>query len=237
LFSNSGDCKRANVLFIGAHPDDIELGCGGTLIKHVQNGDNIYVLIFTDGEQGMDELNMVDRQKESLQSFTFAGVSSSNVTFLHHPDTELWRERQKVMAAISLACEKFKINLVYTHSNKAYHQDHVTLFEETVRGAKKVQSILAYETHGGTNPNFCPTLFVDISDVIEKKIGMLNFHKSQISKKYLNIDSVLALAQFRSSQSDAFHYAEAFELIKMNISNSPPNSNQITGALSKGSKK
>jgi LmbE family N-acetylglucosaminyl deacetylase len=206
------------MLFIGAHPDDVELGCGGTLIKHVQDGANVYVLVFTNGEEGLDGKTGIDRQQESINALTFAGVPLSNIHFLQFPDTELWRERQKVMTAITDFCEKYQISLVYTHSNKANHQDHVTIFEETVRGARKVNGILAYETHGGTNPSFSPTLFMDIDDVIDKKITMLNFHQSQISKKYFQVESVVALAQFRSSQSDEFHYAEGFEIIRMSMS-------------------
>jgi LmbE family N-acetylglucosaminyl deacetylase/CheY-like chemotaxis protein len=216
---SKGTALVANVLFIGAHPDDIELGCGGTLIKHAQNGDNVYALIFTNGEKGTDSKNGLDRKKESIQALTFAGVPQYNVHFLQYPDTELWKERQKVMNVIANFCEEFQIHLVYTHSNKAYHQDHITIFEETIRGAKKVRGIMAYETHGGMNPSFSPTLFVDISDVIVKKITMLNFHQSQISKNYLKVESVVALAQFRSAQSDEFHYAEGFEIIKMNLAN------------------
>ncbi|MGD6933872.1 MAG: PIG-L family deacetylase [Candidatus Bathyarchaeia archaeon] len=212
--------KSANVLFLGAHPDDIELGCGGTLIKHVQRGDNVFALIFTNGERGIpgnvlkDE---VDRQQESLQALELANVPYSNVYFLHYPDTELWQHRQEVMTTISKFCETFQIHLIYTHSNKAQHQDHVTIFDETMRGAKKAWGIMAYESLGATNPSFSPNMFVDITSVIAKKIAMLNCHKSQISKSYLKVESVVALAQFRSSQSEEFHYAEAFEIIKMTL--------------------
>jgi LmbE family N-acetylglucosaminyl deacetylase len=207
----------ANVLFIGAHPDDIELGCGGTLIKHVQSGDNVFALIFTNGEKGMAETVTIDRQQESLKALTLAGVNPLNIYFLQYPDTELWQVRQEVMDNIAKFCNTFKIQLIYTHSNKAQHQDHVTIFEETMRGARKAWGIMAYESHGATNPSFSPNLFVDITDVISKKIDMLNCHQSQIAKNYLKVESVIALAQFRSSQSEEFHYAEAFEIIKLNI--------------------
>jgi LmbE family N-acetylglucosaminyl deacetylase/CheY-like chemotaxis protein len=207
----------ANVLFIGAHPDDIELGCGGTLIKHVQSGDNVFALIFTNGEKGMAETVTIDRQQESLKALTLAGVNPLNIYFLQYPDTELWQVRQEVMNNIAKFCNTFKIQLIYTHSNKAQHQDHVTIFEETMRGARKAWGIMAYESHGATNPSFSPNLFVDITDVISKKIDMLNCHQSQIAKNYLKVESVIALAQFRSSQSEEFHYAEAFEIIKLNI--------------------
>jgi LmbE family N-acetylglucosaminyl deacetylase/CheY-like chemotaxis protein len=208
----------ANVLFIGAHPDDIELGCGGTLIKHVQNGDNVYALIFTNGERGMGEANPhIDRQQESTKALTIAGVTLSNIYFLQYPDTELWQHRQEVMDTITKFCETFQIHLIFTHSNKAQHQDHVTIFEETMRGARKAMGIMTYESHGATNPSFSPNLFVDITDVIAKKIEMLNCHQSQIAKNYLKVESIVALAQFRSSQSEEFHYAEAFEIIKMNL--------------------
>jgi LmbE family N-acetylglucosaminyl deacetylase len=207
----------ANVLFIGAHPDDIELGCGGTLIKHVQSGDNVFALIFTNGEKGMAETVTIDRQQESLKALTLAGVNPLSIYFLQYPDTELWQVRQEVMTNIAKFCSAFRIQLIYTHSNKAQHQDHVTIFEETMRGARKAWGIMAYESHGATSPSFSPNLFVDITDVMSKKIDMLNCHQSQIAKNYLKVESIIALAQFRSSQSEEFHYAEAFEIIKMNL--------------------
>ena len=76
---------------------------------------------------------------------------------------------------------------------------------------------MAYESHGATNPSFSPNLFIDITDVISQKIAMLNCHHSQILKSYLKVESIIALAQFRSSQSEEFHYAEAFEIIKINL--------------------
>jgi LmbE family N-acetylglucosaminyl deacetylase len=216
--SRKQNSAGANLLFVGAHPDDIELGCGGTLIKHVQNGDNVYALIFTNGEKGMAEKTLeFDRQQESLQALILAGVSPSNIYFMQYPDTELWQVRQEVMNTITKFCDTFQIYIIYTHTNKAQHQDHITIFEETMRGAKRVLGIMAYETNGATNPSFSPNLFVDVTDVITKKIAMLNFHQSQITKNYLKVESVVALAQFRSSQSEEFHYAEAFEIIKMNL--------------------
>jgi LmbE family N-acetylglucosaminyl deacetylase/CheY-like chemotaxis protein len=214
----SANLDGVNVLFIGAHPDDIELGCGGTLIKHVQNGDNVYALIFTNGEKGMAETQQTDRQQESLKALTLAGIAPSNIYFLQYPDTELWQVRQEVMTNIAKFCEVFQIQLIYTHSNKAQHQDHVTIYDETLRGARKALGIMAYESHGATNPSFSPNLFVDITDVMPKKIAMINCHQSQIAKNSLKVESVIALAQFRSSQSEEFHYAEAFEIIKFNLS-------------------
>jgi LmbE family N-acetylglucosaminyl deacetylase/ActR/RegA family two-component response regulator len=214
----TGSCT--NVLFIGAHPDDIELGCGGTLIKHVQSGDNVYAMIFTNGEKGMAETTKIDRQQESLKALTLAGVNPLNIYFMQYPDTELWQVRQEVMNSIAKFCTTFKVQLIYTHSNKAQHQDHVTIFDETMRAARKAWGIMAYESHGATNPSFSPNLFVDITDVMSEKILMLNCHQSQIAKNYLRVDSVVALAQFRSSQSEEFHYAEAFEIIKMNLGKS-----------------
>jgi len=104
--------RHANVLFIGAHPDDIELGCGGTLIKHVQNGDNPFAVIFTNGEKGVIENDLtsgIDRQQETIKALTIAGVPLSNIYFLQYPDTELWQHRQKVMNTISKFCETFQI--------------------------------------------------------------------------------------------------------------------------------
>ena len=113
----------------------------------------MFALIFTNGEKGMSEREQkIDRQQESMQALTLAGIPLSNMYFLQYPDTELWQVRQNVMDIVCTFCNTFQIQFIYTHSNKAQHQDHVTIFEETMRGAKRAWGIMAYESHGATHP-------------------------------------------------------------------------------------
>ncbi len=212
----------ANILCIGAHPDDVELGCGGAILKHLENDDKVYVMVVTDGEIGSKTQQTKDnRINETVKSLHFAGIPKNQILCLHLPDTEVWRERQKLLDSITQACTDYKIDYVYTHTAQSYHQDHITICEETIRGAKGTLGIFTYETNGGTRTSFAPNIFIDIEDVFERKIHMLHFHKSQSGKKYFDISAIEALSRVRAAQSKMYKYAEAFELVRLSLSIAP----------------
>jgi LmbE family N-acetylglucosaminyl deacetylase len=201
-----------NVLFIGAHPDDIELGCGGTLIKHIKNKDNVFAIIASDGEKGNGG-NKYNRLSETKKAMSEAGLKESNIFFLHIPDTMFAEYRKRIFNEIERICEEKDIQMVYTHTNKEYHQDHIVVFEETLRGARRVPSIVSYESNAHTLSSFTPNFFVDISDLLNKKSILLNCHISQIGKEYFK-NGFESVARFRGSQAK-IKYAEAFEIVRL----------------------
>jgi LmbE family N-acetylglucosaminyl deacetylase len=211
----SSSIKMTNILFIGAHPDDIELGCGGTLIKHLNNKYNVFALIVSDGERGLNG-NRYKRITETKNALVDIGFKESNIIFLHIPDTLFIENRKVILSSIEQICEEHNVERVYTHTNKEYHQDHIVVFEETLRGARKVPDILTYETNAHTFSTFSPNYFVDISDVFDKKVLLLNHHHSQAKKEYFKPDVIESLAKFRGSQAKKC-YAEGFEIIRMVI--------------------
>lgn len=209
----------SNILFVGAHPDDIEIGCGGTVVKHIKNGDDVFALIATDGEQGLNKYKKGhNRLEETTNALKLSGIKDSNLIYLHLSDTSLWKERHLLLDSLEKTFEKYSIDRIYTHTDKSYHQDHVTVNEETLRSLRndRKMDILAYETNGSTKPIFIPTYFVDIGDVLETKLDMLNCHKSQSDKFTNSCELIITLAKFRAHQARLASYAEAFEVIRMN---------------------
>ena len=202
-----------NVLFIGAHPDDVELGCGGTIIKHIKEGDNVFILILSRGENGQNG-RKINRVNESIKGLCSAGVKKSNIKVLNIPDTDFPKERKKIFIAIEKLCKFKKIDRVYTHTKKEYHQDHIVANEETLRAARNVLDILTYESNAHTYADFSPNFFVDIADVIDKKLSLLSFFKSQLDKDYLEVQNIKSLAKMRGYQGKN-EYAEGFEIIRM----------------------
>lgn len=203
----------ANVLFIGAHPDDIELGCGGTLIKHVKNKDNVFAIVVSDGEKGLNG-SRSNRVNEAKKALSEVGLDDMNIFFLHVPDTMFIENRKMILSEIERVCEEYNIQKIYTHTSKEYHQDHIVVFEETLRGARSVPNILAYESNAHTLPTFSPNYFVDISDVFDKKLSLLKRYHSQAKKKYFDADFIESAARFRGSQAKKT-YAEGFEIVRM----------------------
>jgi LmbE family N-acetylglucosaminyl deacetylase len=206
--------KTEKVLFIGSHPDDIELGCWGSLLHHLKKGDEVYAVVFSRGEEGLDEVHE-DRFMVSKRAYLAVGMKPENIFLLSVPDTKFPEHRQEIFKFLEKICVNFGITKVFTHTNKEYHQDHITVYEETLRAARNVQNILTYESNAHTFPTFSPNYFIDITPYVDSKILIIKKHISQSEKKYCEMDNIKSLAKFRGYQSRTIDYSEAFEVIRM----------------------
>jgi len=193
------------VLAIGAHPDDIEFGCGGTIKKHVKKGDEVVFIVLSCGEKCGDK---DERKREAESSAKSFGVK---VHVFNFPDTKI-PDDHDVIDKIEKVVEEFKPDRVYTHSVKDTHQDHRKVAYATLAAARRVSEILAYESPS-LYLDFRPNYYVDISDFIEEKIKSLNLFVSQNSKEYMKIEAIRGLARFRGLPQTKF--AEAFETIRI----------------------
>lgn len=211
--NGNGTSKR--VLFIGAHPDDVEIGCLGTMRKHVSKRDKVFVMVATDGERGNGNPKKYDRLRESVACLGKIGVVKENVQTLHLPDAVLFNHRDRIFDKIEKFVNEEGIDTIYVTSDKDYHQDHMVMFDETVRAARFVPNIFKYESTSSTLPTFSPNMFIDISDFIEQKSRLLKSHASQNGKYYMKDGAVKALAKFRSNQVKKPGFAEAFEVFRM----------------------
>ena len=163
-----------SVLAVGAHPDDIELGCGGALAKHVAAGDRVTMLVVTRGEEGPGR--SAQRVAEQLQAVEVLGVHDLiwGEGFL---DCRVSLQEFDLVHLIEEAIEKVSATVVYTHMADDSHQDHRVVSRCTMGAARSVSTILAYG--GPSAVGFNPTAFVDISDSLDKKVEALMCHVSQ----------------------------------------------------------
>jgi LmbE family N-acetylglucosaminyl deacetylase len=193
-------------LAVGAHPDDIELGCGGTLCKLVSNGIGVISLFATRGEKsGVAEIRM----RESREALSILGVTE--VYFGNFPDADIPNSHATI-DFLEQFCLKNKPDIVFTHTTNDIHQDHRTIGMLSLSAFRNVPKLIAYETPRVT-PTFAPNYFIDISDSINLKWTALKKHTSQKQKRYLTYESMINLASFRGSQVGV-RQAEAFEVLK-----------------------
>lgn len=210
----NNNSNKEKVLFVGSHPDDIELGCGGTLLKHIDKGDDIFIILLSKGERGLVG-SSEKRAEVSKRIFTENGIQKSHIFLENIPDTKFPDHREKIFKLIEKICINQSITKVYTHTDKEYHQDHMTVYEETLRAARNVQSMLTYESNAHTYPAFSPIYFQDITEYMDRKLRMIQSHLSQKDKKYCKTETILVHAKFRGHQSRISTYAEAFEVIRL----------------------
>ena len=202
-----------NILAIGAHPDDIEYGCGGTLIKYQQQGHRVYLLIVTDGAcKGDSEV----RRVEQLESARIIGAEE--VFFGGYPDTQLTCNRDLIMAIERIA-RQVQPTFGFVPYPDDTHQDHRALAQAVIPASRSIiRNVLYYE--GLSTQNFNPSVYVNIADVLHKKMACLEAHKSQVMNTYIEDMSIVDVAQssahFRGVQGRV-KYAEAFAPVRLFI--------------------
>lgn len=196
------------VLAVGAHPDDIELGCGGTLALHKLKGDKVFMLVLTLGEASGDPKV---REKECKMAAEIIGVDG--LFFGGLTDTRVYDDRETI-DVIERVINNVKPDIVYAPSCKDSHQDHRNTAYATLSAGRRCKIILLYEG-ASTQRDFIPQVFVDISKTFELKIKATMVYSSQLDNErggYRSaVKAIEGLAKFRGYQG-RLNVAEAFEV-------------------------
>jgi len=185
------------VLALGAHPDDLELGCGATLAKLAASGVRVAAVIFSRGGEGASQ--QFDRAEETRTALAALGVHE----VIQHslPDTRLHEHLNDLIAVIEGHEREFSPQRVYTMFDGDRHQDHRAVYQASAVACRPVPQILGYETPSSF-PNFGPTVFEPIEDFVELKIRALQRHESQGKRLYMHEDKIRSAAHFRGVQVD-----------------------------------
>ena len=174
------------ILAIGSHPDDIEYGCGGALLKYAEHGDEVFLYVATQGHMGGDP-----EVRRAEQHASARIIGAKDVLWGGYRDTEI-PMRQSLIAEIEDIIRRIKPRFVFVHYPDDTHQDHRNLSRAVISAARYVPNVLFYE--GPTTQDFQPTVFVDITSVMEKKVALLEAHQSQVMKTNIESRSILDLA-------------------------------------------
>jgi LmbE family N-acetylglucosaminyl deacetylase len=201
-----------NILAIGAHPDDIEFGCGGTLSKYSEKGHKVYLLVMSKGDKGG---NPEVRQKEQENSARILRVEK--LYFGNYKDTEIVQS-QKLITEIEDFLKDIKPDFIFVHYFDDTHQDHRNLSDSTISATRYIHNVLFYE--GPTTQSFTPNVYVDITSALDKKFECLEAHVSQVSKTNIEglsiTEAAKSVAHFRGIQGRV-NYAEGFNSLRLFI--------------------
>jgi LmbE family N-acetylglucosaminyl deacetylase len=191
------------VLAVGAHPDDVELGCGAALIAHRARGDEVALLVLTHGESGPQAGSpRTEEQREAARilgaALHWGGFRDGAV-----PDG------RATVAVIERALRELGADVVYTHVPRDTHQDHRAAGAASLAAARGTSRVLMYETP--STRGFAPTVFIDAAPSLEGKLAALRAHMSQVLKnRMVDLEAVEAQARYRGFQARLRH-AEGFE--------------------------
>jgi len=204
--------KKVNILAIGAHPDDIEFGCGGALIKYTQKGHRLFLLVMTGGGLGGSSSVRTQEQKASgkilgTEKIYWGGYDDTHLVV----DIDLIDKIEAVIAEV-------KPDFIFCNFPDDTHQDHRHLAQAIMSATRYIRNVLFFE--GPTTQNFNPQVFVDISDTLDRKVEALKAHHSQVMKTNIEDLSIVEVAHssanFRGIQGRV-KYAEAFHSLRLFI--------------------
>ncbi|MCP4224375.1 MAG: PIG-L family deacetylase, partial [Actinomycetia bacterium] len=165
------------VLAIGAHPDDIELGCGGTLLAHRRRGDEVSLLVMSTGERGPR-----DSLPRTIEQERAADVLGAELHWGGFEDCAVppGRETIDVIENVLLWAGA---DVVYSHTPNDSHQDHRAVATATLAAGRRIPRICLYEAP--TTTEFSPAVYVDVDGLVEDKLELLRAHESQVLKNGL----------------------------------------------------
>ena len=216
------------ILAVAVHPDDETLGCGGALLKHKKNGDEIYWLILTsvDVENGWKEEDVESRRNEIDKVSEMYGFSAiHNLSF---PATRLDTISMKdLISEISKIIQKVEPDIIYIPNRSDIHTDHQVAFKAIMSCTKVfrnsfIRKILMYECLSETEfspplqtDSFIPNVFVDITDFLEEKIKIMKMYRGEMGTFPFprSEENIRALAMYRGATAGV-EAAEAFVLLK-----------------------
>ena len=218
-----------NVLAVGCHPDDLEIGCGGTLAKYAKQGHKVVMCHVANGNMGHAVIMPDELRSIRIEEAKAAGLKLGEIEVitLNIPDLEVDSRDKAVVVKMIDVIRYVRPNLIITHGPEDYMKDHVEVsrlvfdasFSSSVPHMEtnhtfypKVAPLYYMDTLAGVG--FLPMEYVDVSAEIEEKLSALNCHQSQIKWMLEHdridfLDFVRTVSKFRGLQCGAA-YAEGF---------------------------
>ena len=199
------------ILAVGAHPDDIEIGCAGNFLKYTSSGNDLYLMVMTMGGKGGETET---RKAEQIRSAEI--LKATDLVWGGYEDTQLTPRMNDMVADIEKLLKKIKPDFFFVSYGEDSHQDHRALCRAAVSASRYIKNVLFYEVP--TSHEFSPSVFVDIKDTIDGKIAALLAHKSQVAKTNIEdlsiVDVAKSTAVFRGIQGKV-HLAEGFVPLRL----------------------
>lgn len=197
------------VLFLGAHPDDIEIGCGA-LIHHISNKTEILCVTLSDNQKNPDLKNV---KNEHLQSMKVLGVTEEKVVFGNFTTRIFQQSRQDILEYFLKLRKDFKPDLIFTHSKQDVHQDHNTMTDEALRAFRGI-TLLGFDVVRSSY-GFFPHFLVEVTEEdANKKIEALSKYETYKDRYYFNSELTRSI-MLRHGALAEVSFAEGFDILRI----------------------
>lgn len=217
------------VLVVAVHPDDETLGCGGTILKHKSQGDEIYWMVVTAPRKG-DRSSFSDEfiaKRDAMVDAVSQAYGFNETIKLNLPTQMLHTlDLRDIIKKISEVFKRIQPNIIYTMFANDVHSDHRVAFDAVYSCTKSfrypfIEKLYMMEALSETEfalavpaKTFIPNVYVDITDFIDRKLEIMQMYPKEVMAEPYprSLSSIKALARVRGNRAGVM-YAEAFQLL------------------------
>ena len=197
------------VLFLGAHPDDIELGCGA-LIHHIAPISDVLCVTLSDNQKNPLLRNVVD---ESCRSMAVLGMQQDHVMFGPFTTRIFPQDRQNILEYLLKLRKDYDPDLIFVHSKQDVHQDHQTMTEEALRAYRGI-TVLGFDVVRSSN-GFFPNFLVEVNEEdVQAKINALAQYATYRDKYYFNAELTRSILVRHGALAER-PFAEGFDILRV----------------------
>jgi len=197
------------VLFLGAHPDDIELGCGA-LIHHIVKQTEILCVTLSDNQKNPDLKNV---KSELYQAMQVLGVPEKKIIFGPFTTRVFPDARQEILEYFLQLRRDFQPDLIFVHSKQDVHQDHLTMTDEALRAFRGI-TVLGFDVVRSSY-GFFPHFLVEVTEEdVNKKIEALTCYETYRDKYYFNTELTRSI-MIRHGALAECPFAEGFDILRI----------------------
>lgn len=197
------------VLFLGAHPDDIELGCGA-LIHHIAPISDVFCITLSDNQKNPELTHVVDEQYRSM---AILGVPKARTRYGPFTTRVFPQARQEILEYFLELREELQPEIIFVHSNQDVHQDHLTMTEEALRAFRGI-TVLGFDVVRSSH-GFFPHFLVEVTEAdVAAKVQALLQYETYRDKYYFKADLTRAIMVRHGALAER-PFAEGFDILRI----------------------
>ena len=197
------------VLLLGAHPDDIELGCGA-LLHHIVKETDVLCVTLSDNQKNLDLKNV---KEEHYMSMAILGVPKEKIVFGPFTTRVFPDSRQEILEYFLKLRKDFQPDLIFVHSQQDVHQDHNTMTDEALRAFRGI-TVLGFDVVRSSY-GFFPHFLVEVTEEdVNKKIEALSQYETYRDRYYFNSELTRAIMLRHGALAEC-PFAEGFDILRI----------------------
>lgn len=207
------------VLAIGAHFDDVEIGCGGAMLKYRKKGHDTHLLVVTDSEYTNHDGRLIRSAAAALYEGTKSAkrMNVSSFITMGHPSKQV-KGDNVLIESLNSVMDKIQPDVIFTHWHGDLHEDHYEIARASLVAARHYPTVLMYRSNWYHSPvGFNGTAHLDITSVIEDKAALMRLHETEYARRGESWVDFMKSRAREAGLRVGVPYAEEYEAFKYKV--------------------